>query len=96
MVNAGLGVSVNNRLQSINLKGNVVLKPFHPQERVALGLALLRLETASPALMRLVSMAREIAENSLSHGSGTPRRIKPSFPFRTRKTPIVRNDLKSP
>ena len=62
MVNAGLGVSVNNRLQSINLKGNVVLKPFHPQERVALGLALPSLETASPALMRLVSMAREIAE----------------------------------
>lgn len=62
MVNAGLDVSVNNRLQSINLKGNVVLKPFHPQERVALGLALPSLETASPALMRLVSMAREIAE----------------------------------
>ena len=62
MVNAGLGVSVNNRLQSINLKGNVVLKPFHPQERVALGLALPSLETASPALMRLVSMARETAE----------------------------------
>ncbi|WP_295480589.1 LysR family transcriptional regulator [Sutterella sp.] len=61
MVNAGLGVSVNNRLQSINLKGDVVLRPFRPQERVTLGLALPSLETASPALMRLVTMAREAA-----------------------------------
>ena len=61
MVNAGLGVSVNNRLQSINLKGDVVLRPFRPQERVTLGIALPSLETASPALMRLVAMAREAA-----------------------------------
>lgn len=63
MVNAGLGVSVNNRLQSINLKGNVVLKPFSPQERVTLGIALPSLSTASPALMRLVAMARSMAKD---------------------------------
>ena len=63
MVNAGLGVSVNNRLQSINLKGNVVLKPFSPQERVTLGIALPSLSTASPALMRLVAMARGMAKD---------------------------------
>lgn len=62
MVNAGLGVSVNNRLQGINLKGNVVEKPFAPEERVTLGIALPSLETASPALVRLVSLSRRLAE----------------------------------
>ncbi|MDO5532083.1 LysR family transcriptional regulator [Sutterella sp.] len=62
MVNAGLGVSVNNRLQSVSLKGNVVQKRFRVPERVTLGLALPSLDTASPALMRLVTMARTMAE----------------------------------
>lgn len=61
MVNAGLGVSVNNRLQGINLTGDVVERPFLPQECVTLGIALPSLETASPALMRLVSMSQRLA-----------------------------------
>lgn len=67
MVNAGLGVSVNNRLQGINLKGAVVQKPFFPEERVTLGIALPSLETASPALMRLVSLSRRLTDE-LIHG----------------------------
>ncbi len=59
MVAAGLGVSVNNRLQAANLKEKVVLKSFTPVERVTIGMALPSMASASPAAIRFVALARQ-------------------------------------
>ena len=59
MVAAGLGVSVNNRLQCENLKKKVVLKSFTPAECVTLGIALPNLTAASPAAIRFVALAQQ-------------------------------------
>ncbi len=58
MVAAGLGVSVNNRLQAANLKEKAVLKSFTPAERVTIGIALPSMATASPAAIRFVALAQ--------------------------------------
>lgn len=64
MVAAGLGVSVNNRLQTAGLKERIVLKPFEPPEFVTLGIAVPSIAAASPALIRLISMAQQIARQN--------------------------------
>ena len=64
MVAAGLGVSVNNRLQTAGLKERVVLKPFSPPESVTLGIAVPSIAAASPALIRLLSLAQQIVRQN--------------------------------
>lgn len=59
MVAAGLGVSVNNRLQAANLKEKVVLKSFTPAERVTIGMALPSMASASPDAIRFVALAQQ-------------------------------------
>ena len=61
MVAAGLGVSVNNGLQTAGLKERLVLKPLNPPEFVTLGIAVPSIAAASPALIRLLSLAQQIA-----------------------------------
>lgn len=64
MVAAGLGVSVNNRLQTAGLKERLVLKPLDPPESVTLGIAVPSIAAASPALIRLLSLAQQIARQN--------------------------------
>ena len=64
MVAAGLGVSVNNRLQTAGLKERLVLKPLDPPESVTLGIAGPSIAAASPALIRLLSLAQQIARQN--------------------------------
>lgn len=64
MVAAGLGVSVNNRLQTAGLKERLVLKPLDPPEFVTLGIAVPSIAAASPALIRLLSLAQQIARQN--------------------------------
>ena len=65
MVAAGLGVSVNNRLQTEGLRERIVLKPFDPPEFVTLGIAVPSIAAASPALIRLLSMAQQSARQNV-------------------------------
>lgn len=71
MVSAGLGLSVNNRLQSEGLAGGVAVRPFSPSEKTPIVLALPSLAAASPALIRFVSMARIFAKEHAGE-FGTP------------------------
>lgn len=42
MVEAGLGIAMNNTLNSLNLHGNVKLSPLNPRQTVSIGIAALR------------------------------------------------------
>ena len=55
MVAAGLGVSINNELVSENWKEDVVTRPFVPEEKITLGIALPSLRDASPALKKFIA-----------------------------------------
>ena len=73
MVAAGLGVSVNNRLQAANLKEKVVLKSFTPAERVTIGIALPSMASASPAAIRFVALAKQRRETLAQRTRGVRR-----------------------
>ena len=59
MVSAGLGVSVNNRLQTESLKGSAVVRSFSPKEKFYLGIMLPPIESASPATLAFLTLAQK-------------------------------------
>jgi len=59
MVEAGLGVSMNQRLISERWEGSVAQVPFDPPQHVELGLAIPSLADASPATRAFVDCVRE-------------------------------------
>lgn len=59
MVSAGLGVSINNRLQSESLKGNALIRSFSPKEKFYLGIMLPPIESASPATLAFLTLAQK-------------------------------------
>lgn len=59
MVSAGLGISVNNRLQSESLKGEVIVRSFSPREKFFLGMILPPIESASPAMLAFLGLAQQ-------------------------------------
>jgi DNA-binding transcriptional LysR family regulator len=60
MVEAGLGVSVNDNLFSDKWGGNVVALPFDPPQKITLGIALPSLKEASPAMRRFLEYIPEL------------------------------------
>ena len=54
MVEAGLGISLNQRLISGGWKGRVVTVPFDPPQFVSLGIAIPSLREASPAAKKFI------------------------------------------
>ena len=59
MVAAGLGISVNNLLQSRSLKGNVLVRSFSPRKKLELGILLPPVESASPAMLAFLALAQK-------------------------------------
>lgn len=59
MVEAGLGMSLNNRLISSKWQGAVATVPFDPPQYISLGIMLPSLQSASPATLRFIDIARE-------------------------------------
>ena len=59
MVEAGLGISFNQRLISKRWKGEVAELPFSPPQYVTLGISLPSLRDASPAAKRLIDCVSE-------------------------------------
>lgn len=60
MVAAGLGVAINNELMVKEWSGPVVSRPFDPNETIILGIAIPSLKEASPAMKKLVELAKEM------------------------------------
>ena len=58
MVEAGLGISVNNQLMSSGWSGEVVVLPFDPPQEIELGVAVLGLGDASPATRAFIDCAQ--------------------------------------
>ncbi len=59
MVEAGLGVTIENRLQGSKWMGNVARLPLDPPEKIELGIAVQSLKTASPAVRRFIDCVLE-------------------------------------
>ena len=59
MVEAGLGVSINNRLMTASWKGKVKILPMDPPRYIELGIAIPSLAEASPAMKRFVDYIRK-------------------------------------
>ncbi|WP_196593742.1 LysR family transcriptional regulator [Pectinatus sottacetonis] len=60
MVEAGLGISLNKRLMSINWSGRVAIKPLDPPYYITLGIGLPSLKNASPAAKKFIKCAQRI------------------------------------
>jgi DNA-binding transcriptional LysR family regulator len=60
MVEAGLGVSFNQRLISQKWNGSVAEVPFDPPQYISLGIAIPSLADASPAARRLIESAKAL------------------------------------
>ena len=60
LVEAGLGVSMNNALMSRKISGDVAEIPLDPPYEIDLGISVLSLEAAGPATQRFVSCAQEV------------------------------------
>lgn len=58
MVEAGLGISLNNGLNADGWNGKVVIKPLDPPQSVMIGIAVPSLDLLSPAAKRFVSFAK--------------------------------------
>lgn len=58
MVEAGLGISLNNGLNADGWNGKVVIKPLEPPQSVMIGIAVPSLDLLSPAAQRFVSFAK--------------------------------------
>lgn len=63
MVNAGLGISLNNKLMSKNWSGNVSIIPFDPPQHIILGIALLSFDNASVAAKKFIKYTKEYLKN---------------------------------
>lgn len=59
MVEAGLGLSIDNELSSRRWKGNVKVVPFKVPDRIELGIALPSAKEASPALKKFIEYVKE-------------------------------------
>jgi len=62
MVEAGLGISINNELQSRKFKGDVVILPLSPAREVELGIAVPSMKKASPAVLKFIEYAEKIID----------------------------------
>ncbi len=60
MVEAGLGISVNNLLMSQRWEGNVAVHPLDPPASIELGIAVRSVAAASPAVRALVDRSRAL------------------------------------
>jgi len=60
MVESGLGISINNKLQSCKFKGNVTVIPVFPARYVELGIAVPSLKKASPAALEFIRTAEKL------------------------------------
>ncbi len=58
MVEAGLGVSLNNSLNVKDLNGAVAILPLDPPQKVEIGIALPLLSSMSPAAKRFIDLAK--------------------------------------
>ncbi|MDQ0205080.1 LysR family transcriptional regulator [Pectinatus haikarae] len=63
MVAAGLGISLNKELMSVNWSGNVAIKPLDPPYYITLGIALPSLHNASPATKKFIAYAQKVIQN---------------------------------
>ncbi len=68
MVEAGLGMSLNNRLLSARWGGAVAEVPFDPPQYISLGIAVPSLKDASPAVRKFIELVLEMRE-SMGHVS---------------------------
>lgn len=71
MVEAGLGISVNNLLQSQSLKGNVVVRSFSPRKKLDIGVLLPPIESASPAMLAFLALAQRHKMSLTDQSRGT-------------------------
>lgn len=62
MVEAGLGVSMDNELRSAHWHGNVKVVPFATGDAIELGIALLDRKSASPALKKFIAYVQRFVE----------------------------------
>lgn len=63
MVEAGLGISLNNALISKRWDGAVATIPFDPPQSISLGIAVPELAEASPAAKAFISCAQEVLKD---------------------------------
>jgi DNA-binding transcriptional LysR family regulator len=59
MVEAGLGVSINNKLMTASWQGHVVVLPMDPPHYINLGIAIPSLKEASPAVRTFISYVKK-------------------------------------
>ena len=78
MVEAGLGISLNQRLISKEWNGCVVTIPFDPPQFVKLGIAIPSFREASPAAKKFIEYI-EISAASDGFSKG-PKPVQPSCP----------------
>ena len=66
MVEAGLGISMDNAFSSLRWSGRVKVLPFATEDRLELGMALPSLAQASPALKKFLEyVKREILKTTV-------------------------------
>lgn len=58
MVEAGLGISMNNGLNSVGWQGDVVIKTLEPAQLVTIGMAFPTLDTATPSVKKFIDYAK--------------------------------------
>jgi DNA-binding transcriptional LysR family regulator len=63
MVEAGLGISLNNGLNAVGWNGKVIIKPLDPPQNVMIGIAVPSLDLLSPAAKRFVSLVKSRFDN---------------------------------
>ena len=63
MVEAGLGMSLNNRLLSARWKGAVAEVPFDPPQYISLGIAVPSLKDVSPAARKFIELVLEMLDD---------------------------------
>ena len=59
MVEAGLGISMDNAFSSLRWSGRVKVLPFATEDRLELGMALPSLDQASPALKKFLEYVKK-------------------------------------
>ena len=62
MVEAGLGMSLNNRLITLSWSGDVVTLPFDPPQFVSLGIGVPSWKEASPAMKKFIECVKDMLE----------------------------------
>lgn len=60
MVEAGLGISMDNELSTQRMKGDVVTLPFTPPRTITIGIAVPSLANASPATKKFIACAKRM------------------------------------